>query len=99
MGYTNSTHRCLVCEKSITYRFAICTNCEDKYGRSPLGWPEWLRFLWNDTQRERRMHRRIRRHEISFIDLSDATIEQCGIDSNDDSEDSNRRFGIDTDLS
>lgn len=53
-----TTHKCLAgCGKSITWRFAICSECEQEYGSKPEEWPEWLRFLWNDIQRERRQER------------------------------------------
>ncbi len=61
-------HQCLGegCTRSITDRFALCNQCEEKYGRSSLGWPGWLRFLWNDMQREQRRNRLIHRKEISI---------------------------------
>ena len=82
-----SEHTCLVCGKAITYRFAICASCESTYGRSPLKWPEWLRFLWNDIQRERRREKLIHTHEITFTDLSVMTIDRYGINSRSDSLD------------
>lgn len=62
-------HKCLTCSRWITYRFAICSTCEEKYGKSAKDWPEWLRFLWNDTQRERRRSRKVRQNEITFSEL------------------------------
>jgi len=60
------THRCLAgCGKTITWQFAICTSCEQKYGSGPKVWPEWLRFLWRDTQRERRQNQRQNRYEVN----------------------------------
>ena len=48
-------HTCLAgCGKRITWRFAICAECEKTYGRSPTEWPQWLAFLWRDEQRIRR---------------------------------------------
>lgn len=64
-------HKCIACPNWITYRFAICADCEKKYGRSAKKWPEWLRFLWNDIQKERRRAKRIREHEITFSELED----------------------------
>lgn len=67
-------HKCIACRKTwITYRFAICTKCEEIYGNRALGWPEWLRFSWNDIQRERRRERRQRQFEVplSVIDPED----------------------------
>lgn len=68
-------HTCLTCSQWITYRFAICSKCEKIYGRSAKEWPEWLRFLWNDTQKERRRNKKIRQHEITFSELEDNTDE------------------------
>ncbi len=66
-------HKCLGedCGKWITYRFAICANCEQRYGNRAVGWPDWLRFLWNDIQRDRRRNKRIMKNEITFADLED----------------------------
>jgi len=66
-------HQCLgeSCNKWITYRFAICADCEERYGRSAREWPDWLRFLWNDIQKDRRRNRRIRTHELPFTDIED----------------------------
>ena len=64
-------HKCIACSNWITYRFAICADCEQKYGRSAKEWPDWLRFLWNDIQKERRRAKRIRDHEITFSELED----------------------------
>jgi len=52
------------CHNYVTNRFALCRECEEIYGKSPRTWPEWLRFLWNDMQREQRRERMIRRKEI-----------------------------------
>ncbi|MCK4819895.1 hypothetical protein KA005_29285 [bacterium] len=66
-------HQCLGedCTKWITYRFAICAKCEERYGKSARNWPSWLRFLWNDIQRNRRRNKRISMNEITFADLED----------------------------
>lgn len=48
-------HYCLAgCGRKITWRFALCVNCEKTYTNRPAVWPDWLRYLWNDTLRERR---------------------------------------------
>ena len=61
-------HKCLGegCNKPITWRFALCSDCEKKYGSSPLEWDEWLRFLWNDIQRERRREKRQQDIEVNM---------------------------------
>ncbi len=65
-------HVCLAgCGKRITWRFAICADCEKTYGRSPTEWPGWLAFLWRDEQRIRRQHRRIVAHEINLSEIDD----------------------------
>jgi hypothetical protein len=58
-------HTCTAgCGRIITYRFAICTNCEDIYGSRATGWPDWLRARWNMIQKERRQNKRIAIHEM-----------------------------------
>lgn len=47
-------HECVVCHTPITYTFALCVKCEGTYGNKATEWPNWLRFLWSDIQRERR---------------------------------------------
>ena len=65
-------HTCLAgCGKRITWRFAICAECEKTHGRSPTEWPQWLAFLWRDEQRIRRQHRRIVAHEINLSEIDD----------------------------
>ncbi|MCK5605144.1 hypothetical protein KAR91_24855 [Candidatus Pacearchaeota archaeon] len=41
-----------------------------KYGSSPYNWPNWLRFLWKQTQKERRQVKKQNKHEIN-LDISD----------------------------
>jgi hypothetical protein len=63
-------HKCLAgCGRRITWRFAICSSCENKYGNSARDWPQWLRYLWNDEQRERRQNTRVLTNEIPLVDL------------------------------
>lgn len=66
-------HLCLGegCNRIITFRFAICTKCEQKYGKSARRWPAWLRYLWNDTQRSRRKQKKISNYEIQMDDPPD----------------------------
>lgn len=60
-------HKCLAgCGKTITWQFAICAECEQSYGSSPVRWPEWLRYLWIVTLRERRNDRKIMNWEVSY---------------------------------
>ncbi len=67
-------HTCLAgCGKRITWRFAICAECEKIYGHGPHEWDPWLAFLWRDEQRIRRQHRRIMAHEVLFSDLDEDT--------------------------
>ena len=67
-------HTCLAgCGKRITWRFAICAECEKTYGRSPMEWPAWLSFLWRDEQRLRRQHRRVVSHEVFLLDADEET--------------------------
>lgn len=59
-------HKCLACQRPITWNFAICSKCETKYGKSAKHWPDWLRFLWNDTQRTRRRDTKAALYEVPF---------------------------------
>lgn len=52
------------CGKRITHNFAICRSCEKTYGRSAYEWPAWLRFLWNDVQREEYREQKIEEYEV-----------------------------------
>jgi hypothetical protein len=63
-------HKCLAsCGKTITYRFAICADCEKIYGNRSRSWPPWLRYLWIEEQRERRRKKRTEEHEVEFSDF------------------------------
>jgi hypothetical protein len=66
------------CGKRITWRFAICANCEKTYGNSALGWPNWLRFLWQDEQKNRRRDKKIRKFEETESDLGFEAGEEFG---------------------
>lgn len=67
-----SYHKCLGCaENTVTWQFAICTECEKKYGRSALEWAPWLRELWNMEQRERRRQKKQRLYEVPLLDYDD----------------------------
>jgi len=68
-----SYHKCLACATNwITWQFAICTDCEGKYGSSSLEWEKngagWLRELWNMEQRERRRIKKQKFYEVPLID-------------------------------
>ena len=81
-------HRCLAgCGRAITWRFAICSECEKIYGRSPHQWPQWLAFSWQDIQRQRRQTKRVLQHEMSFSDLP----RDVATDDRQDQEDENER--------
>lgn len=64
-------HRCLAgCGRPITWRFAICSDCEKIYGNRSKEWPEWLRFLWKDILVERRRIVNQLRYEV-LSDIND----------------------------
>lgn len=63
-------HHCIVCGKSITWQFAICTACEVIYGRTSRVWPKWLAYLWSDQVRQRRQERTIKKREVTVSDLT-----------------------------
>lgn len=65
-------HKCLTgCGQSITWSFAICSKCEKIYGNSPYGWPNWLRYLWQETQRQRRRDTKIKNNEVTMAELEE----------------------------
>lgn len=57
---------CLICGKYITYTFALCRKHFEVYGDKPEKWPQWLRFMWNYKQRQRRASDKKRQKEISI---------------------------------
>lgn len=62
-------HKCLVCNRPITWQFAICSECEKTYGRTSSEWPKWLSYLWADHVRERRRNKTIAFREVTASDL------------------------------
>ena len=62
-------NRCVICGKVITNGFNLCESCLREYGLDKSQYPEWLKFLIADTNREIRQERRISQREISFTDL------------------------------
>lgn len=74
----NDVHRCLAgCGKAITWRFAICADCERTYTSKPANWPEWLQWLWKDTLKERRRQKNQNRFEVDILAAAytDAALE------------------------
>ena len=71
---TIRAHTCLGegCGKRITWSFALCSDCEKKYGHSAYDWPDWLRFLWQDEQRERRRDKKVNTRELTFTDIEES---------------------------
>lgn len=69
-------HRCHSCGRLITYRFAICSDCEEIYGKSSLEWPTWLRDSWALEQRWRRRENNDKQYEVLFTDLYPPIEEQ-----------------------
>lgn len=60
-----AVHKCLAgCGKTITWQFAICSECEKIYGKSMFEWEPWLRYLWQDTLKERRREIQISKNEV-----------------------------------
>ena len=55
---TSMNSDCVVCGKRITYRFSLCAECEEFYGRR-VGddiRPQWVNDLINQSRRERRAY-------------------------------------------
>ena len=58
-----------VCGQRITGRNHLCKECLVIYGTNRAEWPEWLKFLVNDIDREQKQDKCIDCHEITFTDL------------------------------
>jgi hypothetical protein len=43
---------CCCCDSPIGTKGHLCTDCLAEYGKDRTKWPEWLRFLVHDVQRE-----------------------------------------------
>ena len=73
---------CVVCGKNVAYRWYLCAECEDKYGKRKDEWPEWLRFLVNDAAKERMRQKRGYYPPIdvrSIDDMSDEELYEEGL--------------------
>ena len=40
------------CGKKIPAKWRLCRECVEIYGTAPSEWPEWLRWMVSDIQRE-----------------------------------------------
>jgi len=49
---------CVVCGKQITYSYDICYPCAKRYGGAYSDFPEWLKYLLRESQKERRRRSR-----------------------------------------
>lgn len=76
-----SVHRCLWCGKPITWTFALCANCEKIYGNKYTEWPQWLKFLWSDIQKTRRLYKKVKMTEVSIELIDRDSIDDSGTDS------------------
>lgn len=63
---------CVVCHKGIAYRFVLCVDCIEQYGRNRKSWPDWLKFLVRDERRLARSDAKLRQHEASVSALGGA---------------------------
>ena len=63
--------KCVVCHTNITYQFSLCAACEAEYGRRAGNWPPWVRYLVNQSRRERRAEAKYARHEVSSQEAPD----------------------------
>jgi len=52
--------RLCVCGKPVEAGMRLCEECYVAYGRDSAKWPEWVKFLTNDIQRETRYESRHR---------------------------------------
>ncbi len=60
--------RC-ACGKPIKGKVHLCVACLEIYGSDRAEWPEWLKFMVNDLEREYASDRRADNFEITFTDL------------------------------
>ena len=60
--------RC-ACGKPIRGKAHLCAACLSIYGSDRAEWPEWLKFMVNDLEREYAGDRRADKFEITFTDL------------------------------
>lgn len=61
--------KCCCCDSPIGMKGNLCSDCLAEYGKDKAKWPEWLRFLVNDVQREIDDSRRHR--ELALLDADD----------------------------
>ena len=52
--------RICVCGKPVESGMRLCKECHAKYGNDSSKWPNWVKFLINDIQRETRYEGRHR---------------------------------------
>lgn len=52
------------CGKRITGKTHLCKECKFIYGSNPVEWPEWLRFLVNDMERDLRRENDALNHNV-----------------------------------
>jgi len=57
------------CGNTIPFVWSLCPACLDVYGTIRAEWPEWLRFLVNDLNRESKAN--ARHDEIAYNDEFD----------------------------
>ena len=67
--------QCPGCTGSKNYRFSLCAECFENFGRDVERWPEWLQFLVRDNARITRQDAMLQECEISEADLG-CTIEE-----------------------
>ena len=62
-------HRRCACGKPIIGKVHLCSACLEIYGENRAEWPEWLKFMVNDLEREYTADKRTDKYEITFTDL------------------------------
>ena len=60
---------CPACLGKKAYRFALCAECFEKYGRDIADFPEWLQFLVRDNGRLKYTEAMLYEREIDVADL------------------------------
>lgn len=55
--------RCCPCGHPIRGKAHLCQTCHEIYGEIRAEWPEWLKFMVNDIEREYSYECRVERRE------------------------------------
>ena len=72
MSSRKNANKCVCCQRYITSDYFVCSKCAEEHniiGKPYKEWPEWLKFLINDTRKESYIFNLDYDREISFSDV------------------------------